>query len=149
MIVDSFELNNDCENAWCNIYIEPSESGEKTIYVVGIVNAGEQLPSQEDLKKIALSAETITPFDEPLSLESLCSYIRDAIHSGTCVTPFLIPEQFLEMNVPANCYEEGVADAARGLHHNANPHIEGTVEADDWNAGWLVGRKGDLEDLKH
>lgn len=149
MIVDSFEYNNEHERTWCNVYIEPLESKEKTIYVVGIVNPGEQIPSQEDLRQIALTAEAITPFEEALSLDSLCSYIRDAIHSGTLVTPFLISEQLLEMNVPANCYEEGVADAARGLHYNANPHVEGTIEADDWDAGWLVGHDGKLEDLRH
>jgi hypothetical protein len=149
MIIDTFVFGGDHERVRLNVFIEPLDVDEKTVYVVGLTNPGEGIPSQEKLREIALSAETVSPFEGSLTLNELCKYIQDAVHSGTWAAPLLIPEQLLEISAPLNPYEEGLADAARGLHYNANPHVGGTKEADDWDEGWLKGRSGNLDELKH
>ena len=149
MIVDSFPFNHEDEHSWFNVFIEPVDIRGKTMYLVGRSHLGEGIPKREKLQEMALTAETITPFDETVSLEALCSYIRDSMSAGTWEVPFLISEEIIEMRAPSSAYEEGAFDAARGLHYNANPHAEGTEEADQWDEGWLAGRDGDFDDLKH
>ncbi len=149
MIIDSFSFDSDNERAWFNVFIEPVDIDEKIFYVVGVVESGEGIPTKEKLHAIALQAETISPFEKPVTLNDLCIHIQDAIQAGTWETPFLISEPLLEISAPLSAYEEGVADAVRGLHYNANPHLEGTTEADDWDEGWVAGRKGNFEGLKH
>lgn len=149
MIIDSFSFDGERETVWLNVFIEPLEIDEKTMYIVDIANAGEGIPSPQKLREIALTAETIAPSEEPLSLELLCAYIQDSVNSGTWATPFLISEQLLDIGAPMSAFEEGLSDAARGLHYNANPHVEGTKEADEWDEGWSVGRNGDFDGLTH
>lgn len=147
MIIDSFAVDGGHEKVYLNIFIEPLQTEEKTVYVVGLTNPGETIPSLEQLREIALNAETVSPFETSVTLDELSAYIQDSVHSGTWATPFLISEHSLEIDAPASAYDEGVADATRGLHCSANPHVGGTKEADDWHEGWLNGQRGNFHDI--
>ena len=149
MIIDSFSVTTDNENSWCNVFIEPVDIEGKTVYVVGLSNPGEGIPSAGALHQIALTAETISPFQNAVSLEVLCTLIQDAVRSGTWAAPFVISEDLIKIEAPASAFKEGQSDAIRGLHFNANPHLHGTQEADDWDEGWAVGRSGNFDGLNH
>lgn len=149
MIIDSFSVTTDGENNWCNVFIEPVDIEGKTAYVVGLSNLGEGIPSADALHKIALTAETISPFEHAISLEVLCTLIQDAVRSGTWSSPFVISEELIKIETPASAFEEGQSDAIRGLHYNANPHLDGTQEADDWDEGWVIGRSKNFDGLNH
>ncbi|PUA27443.1 MAG: hypothetical protein B0W54_12750 [Cellvibrio sp. 79] len=149
MIVHSFPFEHEDENSWYNVFIEPLDADGNVMYLIGLTKPGEGIPSNERLKEIALTAETISPFDHSISLPALCILIEDSMRSGTLKTPFLIPEKLIEIKTPSSAFEEGQYDAARGLHYNANPHVEGTPEFDEWDEGWVAGRGGNLEGLRH
>lgn len=149
MIVDSFPFDNGYEHTWQNVFIEPVEMSGKTLYLVGLCDPGEGIPSRGKLNEMALMAETISPFDNAVTLEVLCSYVKDAAHMGTWAAPFLISENLIEINAPTSAFEEGRSDAARGLHYNANPYAEKTVEFDEWDEGWLAGSDGNFWSLRH
>lgn len=118
--------------------------------LVGVTSPGEGIPLKHKLQEMALVAETISPFTQAVTLEVLCDYIQTAeVNSGTWAVPFLISEELIQVNAPISAFEEGRADAARGRHYNANPHIAGTAEADEWDEGWMEGRDGNFDDLKH
>ena len=149
MIVDSFTFDSENEKVLLNIFIEPLQIEEKTVYVVGLINPDETIPSQEQLREIALNAETVSPFEHSVTLDELSAYIQESVRSGTWATSFLISEHSLEIDAPASAYDEGLADATRGLHCSANPHVSGTKEADDWEEGWLEGQRGNFEDFNN
>lgn len=149
MIVHSFSYDNGQEHTWQNIFIEPVDIAGQTMYLVGVTSPGEGIPSKHKLQEMALLAETISPFRQAVTLEVLCDYIQTAVNSGTWAVPFLISEELIQVNAPTSAFEEGRADAARGMHYNANPHIAGTAEADEWDEGWMEGRDGNFDDLKH
>ncbi len=149
MIVHSFPFVHEDENIWYNVFIEPIDADEKVMYLIGLSKPGEGIPPKEKLKEIALTAETISPFEHVVSLPALCTFIQDAMHAGTWETPFLISEKLIEIKAPASAFEEGQSDAARGLHYNANPYAEQTMEFDEWDEGWIAGCGGNFEDLTH
>lgn len=100
MIVDSIPFNHEDEHSWFNVFIEPVDIRGKTMYLVGRPHLGEGIPKREKLQEMAPTAETITPFDEAVSLDALCSYIRDSMDAGTWEMPFLISEEIIEIRVP-------------------------------------------------
>jgi len=149
LIVDCFSLDSGHERILCNVFIEPVDVQGTTLYVVGTCDPGEGIPKPQTLQELASMAETIRPFEKPVSLEGLCSYIRESVVAGTWATHFLISEALVEARAPQSAFEEGMFDAARGLHFNANPHPDGTDEAGQWDEGWLAGRDGRFDELEH
>lgn len=149
MIVHSFSYDDGHEHIWQNVFIEPVDMAGQTMYLVGVTAPGEGIPSKQKLRGMALVAETISPFTQAVSLEVLCDYIQTAVRVGTWTAPFLISEELIQISAPTSAFEEGRADAARGMHYNASPHIAGTVEADELDEGWVEGRNGNFDDLKH
>lgn len=148
MIVNCFSIDNGHEHTWCNVFIEPVDIHGATLYVVGTCDPGEGIPKGQTLQELASTAETVTPFEKPISLEALCSYIRESVAAGTWATPFLISEALVEARAPQSAFEEGMFDAARGLHFNANPHPDGTDVAGQWDEGWLAGHDGRFDELE-
>lgn len=149
MIIDSFHVDAGCEHTWCNVYIEPLHIDGKVMYLVGTTAPGEGIPPKEQLYRFAEMAETVSVFNNGLTLEALCILIKDAVQSGTWGTPFLISEKLIDIPAPCSPYEEGLADAVRGLHYNANPYKDGTEFADQWDEGWAEGRAGNFVGLRH
>ena len=86
MIVHSFHFEHEDENTWYNVFIEPLDTDDKMMYLVGLTKPGEGIPSEERLKEIALTAETISPFNHTISLPALCILIEDSMRSGTWKT---------------------------------------------------------------
>lgn len=149
MIVHSFSYDDGHEHIWQNVFIEPVDMAGRTMYLVGVTSPGEGIPTKPKLQEMALIAEAISPFKQAVTLETLCDYIQTSVYSDTWAVPFLISEDLIQISAPTSAFEEGRADAARGMHYNANPHIVGTAEADDWDEGWVEGRDGNFDDLKH
>lgn len=148
MIVHSFSLEHHDEDVWYNIFIEPLDLDEKLLYLVGLSKSGEGIPTKEELRKIALNAETISPFEHTVSIQALCTLIEDSLHAATLEVPFLISEKLIEIKTPVSAFEEGQYDATRGLHYNANPYVKGTNEFNEWDEGWESGLEGITRDLK-